>query len=231
MAAPTRQNTVKQDMLALFLPVLPPSQIISDWARRTVYRYDGSGRGAVPDLVLLPRTIAELRACVELCMSHQLPVIMRGSGTNLCGGTTASETGVVIVTTGLTKISPVDRENLTLTAEPGVLTKSLESLLQPMGLFYALDPGSYHVSTLGGNLAENSGGIHSIRYGVTTQHVLTVQVLLADGSVLTTPPAGDYRPVLDITVLIIGSEGALAITEAATLPHALWMRPAGISST
>ncbi|AUW94290.1 hypothetical protein BXT84_10365 [Sulfobacillus thermotolerans] len=205
------------DLSTLFCRILPAARIIADRARLTPYQYDGSARGPLPSLVLLPQTRAEFHACMMQCISHAIPFIIRGSGTNLCGATVIVKTGVIISTALLRDVEPFSKEDLVLSAEPGVLTKSLEAVLQPLGLFYAPDPGSYHVSTLGGNFAQNAGGIHSIRYGVTTHHVLCAHVLMADGSTLDTPPTADYRSVLDITGLLVGSEGTLAIAESITV--------------
>jgi D-lactate dehydrogenase (cytochrome)/glycolate oxidase len=187
------------------------------------FRFDAGGQSALPDAVVLVHTLQELRGVFRECMAQEVPLVIRGSGTNLCGGATVDKGGVMIVTASLTAIVQIDSENRSVCVEPGVITKSLESVLYPFGLFYAPDPGSYHVSTIGGNVAANAGGMRGLRYGVTTHHVLALEVLLASGTAMRTPSSRDHRAVLDITGLIVGSEGTLALIQTAEL--ALQPRP------
>lgn len=180
-----------------------------------VYEYDGSVEGAVeltsPAAVVLPATTAEVVRVVKLAHAAGLPVTARGAGTGLSGGAVAQAGGIVIVLTRMDRILEVDTIDQTALVEPGVINLELSEAVADLGLFFAPDPSSQKACTIGGNVAENSGGPHCLKYGVATNHILGLEVVLADGTVIWTDVARDGFAGLDLTAAIVGSEGMFGI--------------------
>src|SRR5699024_3508931 len=145
-------------------------------------------------------------------------VIPRGSGTNLCAGTTPTEGGIVLTFKNMREILEIDEDNLTITVQTGVYTKEISSAVEDVGLFYPPDPGSMHISQIGGNISENSGGLRGLKYGVTRDYVLGLEVVLPNGDVIKTGGklAKDVAGY-DLTRLLVGSEGTLGIVTKAIL--------------
>lgn len=192
------------------------------WVRRErrdllAYAYDATGEKHLPDLVVFPATTAEVAACVKLAVRHGLPVIPRGAGTNLSGGTLPVSGGMVVNLVRLNRIRNIDAGARIAVAEAGVTNLALQQAVAPHGLFFAPDPSSMKVSTLGGNLAENAGGPRCAKYGVTANHVLGVEMIISDGSVVELGGPVEEAPGLDLLSLAIGSEGTLGLITAATL--------------
>jgi len=188
-------------------------------AGRLVYSYDASPQfQAMPDAVVAPRNKAEVQAIVKLCNEYRIPVVPRGSGSNLCAGTCPVEGGIVLVFKHMNRILEIDEENLTVTVEPGVITLDMIKAVEAKGLFYPPDPSSMKISTIGGNINENSGGLRGLKYGVTRDYVLALEAVLASGEVIRTGGklAKDVAGY-DLTRLLVGSEGTLAILTEATL--------------
>src|SRR6266705_5517093 len=155
-------------------------------AERLTYSMDGlPTHRRVPDVVVLPGTREELVAVVRLLAAHGVPFVPRGAGTGLSGGALADEGTVLVVLTRLNRIVRIDRDNRLAVVEPGVVNAKLGAAARPHGLQYAPDPSSQSACTIGGNVAENSGGPHCLKYGVTANHILALEVVLADGSVVT----------------------------------------------
>ena len=176
-----------------------------------LYEYDAFLERSRPDVVVLPGSTEEVSQVVLIANAAGLPVTARGSATSLSGGPVPLKGGVVIHLSRMNVIEEIDVVNRTATVQPGVITLDLQNAAAKQGLQYAPDPASQKTSTLGGNIGENSGGPHCLKYGVTTNHILGLEVVLPDGSVVTTGgPARDY-PGLDLTGLLVGSEGVLAI--------------------
>ena len=148
-----------------------------------VFEYDGAVDKATPLAVVIPETAQQVSECVKVARRHELPIVARGAGTGLSGGAIAEHGGVVIAMTRMTKILEVDTENRIAVVEPGVVNLDLSTHVAPLGLYYAPDPSSQRACTIGGNVAENSGGPHCLAYGVTTNHVLGMEVVLADGTI------------------------------------------------
>ncbi|MFQ5416706.1 MAG: FAD-binding oxidoreductase, partial [Myxococcota bacterium] len=148
-----------------------------------VYECDGltlhSGR---PLAVVLPRSTAEVQRTVAACLEHGVPFVPRGAGTGLSGGALA-DGAVVIECSRMNRILEIDEADRYAVVEPGVVNADLSKAAAPAGLFYAPDPSSQQVCTIGGNIAENSGGPHTLKYGTTTNHVLAIEMVLPDGSV------------------------------------------------
>lgn len=170
----------------------------------------------MPDVIISPRNKLEIQEIVKLCAQHKLPIISRGSGTNLSAGTTPIKGGVVLLFNHMNKILELDEENMAVTVQPGVITKTLSDYVEQRGLFYPPDPSSMKISTIGGNISENSGGLRGLKYGVTKDYVIGLEAVLPNGEVIKTGGklAKDVAGY-DLTSLLVGSEGTLAvITEA-----------------
>ncbi len=165
----------------------------------------------MPDVVVLPDTTQQVAGVVKVAREAGLPVVARGAGTGLAGGAIPERGGVVIALTRMTRILEVDPQSLIAVVEPGLVNAELTAYLAPQRLFYAPDPGSQVASTIGGNVANNSGGPHCLAYGVTGNHVLGLEVVLADGTVTWTGGRAWDPLGYDLTGLLVGSEGTLAI--------------------
>jgi glycolate oxidase len=176
-----------------------------------VYEYDATIERGLADAVVLPTTAEQVSQVVKLARRHGLPVVARGAGTGLSGGAIPSAGGILLVMTRMKRILKIDPENRLAVVEPGLVNLDLSTALSPYGLYYAPDPSSQKACTLGGNVAENAGGPHCLAYGVTTNHVLGLEVVLADGQIVWLGGRTADRPGYDLRALVIGSEGTLAI--------------------
>jgi glycolate oxidase len=179
------------------------------------YEYDGSIDKARPDLVAFPQSTADVVALVKLAHERGIPITGRGAGTGLSGGAIAREGGLMISFARMNRILEIDLPNERAVVEPGVVNLDLTLAVEADGYFYAPDPSSQRACTIGGNVSENSGGPHTLAYGVTTNHVLGLEVVLPDGSVLNT--AGPDAPGYDLTGLLVGSEGTMALVTKITV--------------
>lgn len=188
-------------------------------AGRLVYSFDATPQfQSLPDAVIAPRNTAEVSKVVKICNEQQIPLVPRGSGTNLCAGTCPTEGGIVLLFKHLNAILEIDEENLTATVQPGVVTLELIHAVEEKGLFYPPDPSSMKISTIGGNINENSGGLRGLKYGVTRDYVMGLEVVLANGDIIQTGGklAKDVAGY-DLTRLFVGSEGTLGIVTKAIL--------------
>ena len=188
-------------------------------ARRDLlaYAYDAEESGHEPDAVVFPATSEEVARVVALCAEGRVPLVARGAGTNLSGGTIPVAGGVVLELSRLTRVAEISLENRRVVAEPGVVNLDIQNLLAKSGYVFAPDPASQKVSTLGGNVGENSGGPHCFKYGVMSNHVLGLEVALADGALAHFGGALEDSPGYDLTGLFVGSEGTLGVATSATL--------------
>src|SRR3954465_1552014 len=185
-------------------------------AQRVTYAMDGlPTHRRLPDLVVLPGTREELIAVVRLLAALDVPFVPRGAGTGLSGGALADEGSVLLVLTRLNRIVRVDRDNRRAVVEPGVVNAKLGAAAKPYGLQYAPDPSSQSACTIGGNVAENAGGPHCLKYGVTANHILALEVLLADGSLveLGSPGGEPWGP--DLVGLFFGAGGNFGVAPRA----------------
>jgi glycolate oxidase len=179
-----------------------------------IFERDASIEGASPDAVVLPATAAEVSSVIKVASKHRIPVVMRGAGTGLSGGAVTIRGGIALQVTRMRRILEIDPVAQTATVEPGVVNQELSLVAASHRLFYAPDPSSQKACTIGGNAAENSGGPHCLYYGVTTNHVLGMEVVLADGSVHWVSGDAPDRIGLDLCGVLVGSEGTLcAITK------------------
>ncbi len=167
-----------------------------------------------PDAVVLPRTAQQVAETVMLCKRHGVPVVARGAGTSLAGGCLPIGGGVVLMLTRMNKIVQVDLRNRMAVVEAGVPNLRLTQALSGTGFHFAPDPSSQGASTIGGNVATNAGGPHTLKYGVTVNHVLGLEIVLGDGSIIQIGPVEDPAS-LDLTGLLVGGEGTLAIVTKA----------------
>src|SRR4051794_18974039 len=182
--------------------------VVSEPAQLRTYECDGlTGHKATPQAVVLPRTTAEVQAAVRVCYERGIPFVARGAGTGLSGGAVPVAEGIVIGLARMTAILEVDVPNRRVRVQPGVANLDVTRAVAPHGLYYAPDPSSQQVCTIGGNVAENSGGAHCLKYGFTTNHVLELEVVLADGDVVRLDRSGE----LDLLGAFVGSEGTLGI--------------------
>ena len=183
-----------------------------------VYECDGltlhAGR---PGAVVLPRSRDEVRRLVRACRDAGVGFVPRGAGTGLSGGATARDGAVVIECSRMNRIVELDVENRFAVVEPGVVNLDLSKAAAPHGLFYAPDPSSQLVCTIGGNIAENSGGPHTLKYGTTTNHVLALELVLPDGDLVTLGGAAGPAPGYDLVGAVVGSEGTLGVVTQATV--------------
>jgi glycolate oxidase len=179
-----------------------------------IFERDASIEGALPDAVVLPSTTDQVAGVIKVAAKHKIPVVPRGAGTGLSGGAVTIRGGIALQVTRMRRILEIDPVAQTALVEPGVVNQELSLAAASHGLFYAPDPSSQKACTIGGNAAENSGGPHCLYYGVTTNHVLGMEVVLADGSVHWVSGDAPDRIGLDLCGVLVGSEGTLcAITK------------------
>jgi glycolate oxidase len=180
------------------------------------YECDGlTGMRVRPLAVALPATTAEVAACVEIAHRYGIPVVPRGAGTGLSGGALPTADGIVVGLARMTSILEVDFENLRMRVQPGVINLDVTKAIAPYGYYYAPDPSSQSVCSIGGNIAENSGGAHCLKYGFTVNHVVAATVVLADGRIVQLGSAEGDPLGYDLMSVLVGSEGMLGIvTEA-----------------
>ncbi|NJL51114.1 MAG: glycolate oxidase subunit GlcD [Hydrococcus sp. SU_1_0] len=170
-----------------------------------------------PALVVLPRTTEEVAGVVKICHDHDLPWVARGAGTGLSGGALPHEDGVLIVTARMSKILHQDLDNHRITVQPGVINNWVTQAVSGAGFYYAPDPSSQIICSIGGNVAENSGGVHCLKYGVTTNHVLSLKIVTTAGEIIDVGGVNSEMPGYDLTGLFVGSEGTLGIATEITL--------------
>ena len=179
---------------------------------RRCYSYDARTGGAIPDLVVFPSSAQDVSAILKLANLHHFPVIPRGQGSGLTGGSVPVNGGVVLSFTRMNRILDIDAENLIAIVEPGVINFLLQQEVAKKGLFYPPDPASYKYSSIGGNVAECAGGPNSLKYGVTRDYVLGMEVVLPTGEILDLGVKTMKGVVgYDLTRIFVGSEGTLGV--------------------
>jgi len=198
--------------------IVGSANVITAPDERLVYECDGLTMfKAVPDVVVFPTTTAQVAAIVRLANREHVPFLARGGGTGLSGGALAIDGGIMLALSKLNTILEIDLESRRAVVQPGVVNLWVTQAVASKGLYYAPDPSSQQACTIGGNVAENSGGPHTLKYGVTTNHVLGLEIVLPDGRIIETGgPAEDY-PGYDLTGIMVGSEGTLGIVTQVTV--------------
>jgi glycolate oxidase len=206
--------------LAALRAELPGMRLLTDAADTESYRWDETEymHPGHPLGVAFPSSTAEVSALVKLAAAHRVPLVPRGAGTGVSGGAIAVDGALTVVMTNMADVLEIDTENLTVTCQPGIINAELGRRVAVHGLFYPPDPASYEICSIGGNLAENSGGLRCVKYGVTRDYVLGLTVVLADGAVIQTG-GKNVKDVMgyDLTRLFVGSEGTLGIITEAIL--------------
>lgn len=183
-----------------------------------VYECDGLTLDpSLPSIVVLPKTTREIVEIVKACRQHDTPFVPRGAGTGLSGGAHAKSNAVIIETSRMNRIIDIDVENRIARVQPGLVNLHLSDAVSPHGLYYAPDPSSQQVCTIGGNVAENSGGPHTLKYGATTDNVLSVEIVMPDGEVLVLGHDSGFGPGYDLVGVVNGSEGTLGIVTEVTV--------------
>jgi glycolate oxidase len=209
---------IPPDIVAAVEAIVGAANVRRDTASLWAYGTDGTKRGAPADLVALPGRAAEVSRIARLCHEHRIPLVPRGAGTGYSGGAVPTMGGVVLSLERLDRILEIDPADLVAVVEPCVVTRDLQEAVERQGLFYPPDPASLAESALGGNIAENAGGPRAFKYGTTGRYVLGLEAVLPTGEVIR-PGGRTVKNVTgyDLTSLIVGSEGTLAIVTQATL--------------
>jgi glycolate oxidase len=198
-----------------FTALLGADDVITDPVRLRTYECDGlTYHKATPGLVVLPASAAQIAAIVRACAAEGVPYVARGSGTGLSGGALPRTDGVLIVTSKMRRIIEVDAANQRAVVEPGVINLDVTKAAKPYGYYYAPDPSSQQICSIGGNVAENSGGAHCLKYGFTVNHVLGLEIVTPAGDIVQID-AGD--PGYDLLGAFVGSEGTLGIATKVTV--------------
>ena len=182
-----------------------------------LYEYDGSVEKARPDLVVFPSTKEDVVKIVKLAGKHDVPIVGRGAGTGLSGGALARGGGIMIVFARMNKILEIDYENLRAVVQPGVVNLDLTRAVEHAGLYFAPDPSSQKACTIGGNVSENAGGPHTLAYGVTTNHVTGLELVLPSGELVLIGGKLSDAQGYDLCGLFVGSEGTLALVTEVTV--------------
>jgi glycolate oxidase len=195
-----------------FLRFLPSQAVL--WHEEELRPYECDGLTAyrkLPLLVLLPTQVEQVQAILRLCRDKRIPVVARGSGTGLSGGALPHEQGVILSLARFNRILDIDPANRQARVQPGVRNLAISEAAKPHGLYYAPDPSSQIACSIGGNVAENAGGVHCLKYGLTVHNVLEVTAVTIDGELIRCGGSGLDGPGLDLLALLMGSEGMLAV--------------------
>jgi glycolate oxidase subunit GlcD len=207
----------KQELIERLKKIVGPENVLSSAMDLALYSYDASLDKATPEVIVMPNSTEEVSQVMVLAYKEKIPILGRGSGTNLTGGTIPVKGGIVVHFSRMNRILEIDIPNRTATVEPGVITLDLQTEVLKKGFVYQPDPASQKVSTIGGNIAENAGGPHCLKYGVTSNHILGLELVLNDGTVVWTGGKSRDNPGYDIAGLFVGCEGTLGLATKAIL--------------
>ena len=197
--------------------LLGPSAVLHLPEDVLLYEYDGSVEKGRPDVVAFPRNTEQVSRIVALAARYDMPIVGRGAGTGLSGGALAPRGGLIIAFTRMNRILDLDFENQRAVVQPGVVNLDLTRAVEHAGLYFAPDPSSQKSCTIGGNVAENAGGPHTLAYGVTTNHVTALEIVLPDGQIVRVGSKQGDALLYDLTGLLVGSEGTLALITEITV--------------
>jgi glycolate oxidase len=208
----------RADLLRELRTFLPEDSVLEQEEELRPYECDGlSAYRQLPLLVLLPRTLEEVQRIMRLCYARDVPIVARGAGTGLSGGALPHPEGVLLSLARFNRILEIDKVNRTARVQPGVRNLAVSEAAAPLGLYYAPDPSSQIACTIGGNVAENSGGVHCLKYGLTVHNVLALKLVTADGELLEIGGQALDSPGYDLLALLIGSEGMLGVVVEVTI--------------
>src|ERR1700693_3077171 len=211
-------STIDRKLLDELREILGDGGIVSRATELKVYECDGcTVEKSPPDVLLLPRSTAQLSAVLATLHRRGIAFVPRGAGTGLSGGCLPLNAPAMICTSKMNRIVEIDLDNRRVVAESGVVNLHITNAVKAKGFFYAPDPSSQVACTIGGNIAENSGGPHTLKYGVTTNHVLALELVLPDGEVVELGGSAEERCGYDLVGAVVGAEGTTGIVTRATL--------------
>jgi glycolate oxidase len=211
-------HDVGQTLLTDLRSILPEDAVIADEAELLAYECDGlSAYRQLPRVAVLPRSVAQVQAVLKLCHRLRIPVVARGAGTGLSGGALPHPEGVLLSLARFTEILEVDPDRQRARVQPGVRNLAISEAAAPYNLYYAPDPSSQIACTIGGNVAENSGGVHCLKYGLTVHNLIEIKILTMDGELLTIGSQGLDAAGYDLLALFTGSEGMLGVIVEVTV--------------
>ncbi len=208
----------KAELLKTLQHALPDLDLL--WREDELKPYECDGLSAyrtTPMLVALPRRLDQVQTLLRLCHQHHVPVVARGAGTGLSGGALPLESGLLLVMARFNNILHIDPAARTARVQPGVRNLAISQAAAPFGLYYAPDPSSQIACSIGGNVAENAGGVHCLKYGLTVHNLLKIEVLTIEGERLTLGSEALDAPGFDLLALFTGSEGLLGIITEVTV--------------
>jgi len=207
---------IKPTLAAGLRNIVGPRNVLSSPEDLTLYEYDGSVEKARPEVVVFPSTTADVSHIVKLALEHDVPIVGRGAGTGLSGGALARGGGIMVAFGRMNRILEIDLENRRAVVQPGVVNFDLTRAVEQSGFYFAPDPSSQKSCTIGGNVSENSGGPHTLAYGVTSNHITGLELVLPDGEVKRIGGKCGDAPAYDLCGLLVGSEGTLALVTEIT---------------
>lgn len=214
----TKNKITKAGLAKLLMDFIDPAFIISDTETKKPYECDGlSMYCELPMLVVLPESVEQVQQVMKICYQYSIPVVARGAGTGLCAGAMPDSQGIVLSLARLNRILEIDPLARSARVQPGVLNLSVSEAADQYGLYYAPDPSSQIACTIGGNIAENSGGVHCLKYGLTVHNVLKLTCVTVEGDLLTVGSDGLDTAGFDLLALLTGSEGLLGVVVEITL--------------
>ena len=212
---------MKNSLIKDLKKALTPDNVLYELEERYAYAQDASNQRNItglPDVVVFVESIEQVQAVVRLARKYKIPIICRGAGTNVVGACRAEHGGIVLNFSKMNKILDISLENMTATVQPGVVLGELQQAVDKIGLFYPPDPSNLAVSTIGGSIAQASGGAKTFKYGTTRDYVIDLKVVMADGEILRTGSNTIKNATgYNLNSLFVGSEGTLGIVVEATL--------------
>ena len=211
-------NARREEVAARLLSLLPADGVLFHEDELRPYECDGlSAYRRVPLLVVLPDTVEQVQRVLRFCRDEGIPVVARGAGTGLSGGALPLADGVLLSLARFNRILEIDTDNAVARVQPGVRNLAISDAARPHGLYYAPDPSSQIACTIGGNVAENAGGVHCLKYGLTVNNILEVKLVTIDGEIVTIGSQALDSPGLDLLALVTGSEGMLGVVVEVTV--------------
>jgi glycolate oxidase len=208
----------KQDFISQLAKILPANQLLHELEDLKPYECDAlSAYQIVPLAVAIPESIKQIKEILSLCYDNKVPVVARGAGTGLSGGALPHKEGILLSLAKFNKILSINEDNMTAVVQPGVRNLAISEAAKEFGLYYAPDPSSQIACSIGGNVAENAGGVHCLKYGLTVHNIIKLKVLTMDGEELIIGCDALDSPGYDLLALLTGSEGMLAIITEITV--------------